>query len=41
MIELYEEIHDFQFDLIDAMASQMKAENSIDAAKAINTELNE
>ena len=41
MIELYEEIYDFQFQLMDAMASQMRAENALDAAKAINTEFTE
>ena len=36
MIALYEEIYDFQFDLMDAMAANMWARNALDAAKGIN-----
>ena len=38
MIATYEEIYDFQFDLIDAMASYVRSSVALDAASGINTD---
>lgn len=35
MIATYEEIYDFQFELVEAMATYMRAETSLDAAASI------
>ena len=39
MGELYENMYDFQFDLMDALAEYMRAEVAVDAAEEITTDL--
>ena len=37
----YEEIYEYQFDLMDAMAAYVRSSVALDAAKEINTEFEE
>ena len=41
MTAIYEEIYEYQFDLIDAMAAYVRSSVALDAAKEINTEFEE
>jgi len=41
MIATYEEIYDFQFELVEAMATYMRAETSLDAAASITASYEE
>ena len=41
MFSTYEEIYDFQFDLINAMAAYVRSSVALDAAKEINSEFTE
>ena len=41
MMSTYEEIYDYQFDLINAMAAYVRSSVALDAAKEINSEFNE
>ena len=41
MMSLYEELYDYQFDLVDAMAAYVRASVSLDAAKEIKADFTE
>ena len=41
MTAIYEEIYEYQFDLMDAMAAYVRSSVALDAAKEINTEFEE
>ncbi len=41
MVELYSEIFEFQFQLVDSLAFSMKSQNAIEAAKDMQREFNE
>ena len=41
MMSLYEELYDYQFDLVDAMAAYVRASVSLDAANEIKADFNE
>ena len=41
MISLYEEIYDYQFDMVDAMAAYVRSSVTLDAAKEISSEFTE
>ncbi len=41
LVSTYEEIYDYQFDLMDSMASYVRASVALDAAAEINTEFTE
>ena len=41
MTAIYEEIYEYQFELMDAMAAYVRSSVALDAAKDINTEFEE